>query len=125
VGAEPASETLYDESHGIDSQASGVKARGLLRQVERCELEQAIAVIGDDVLGRGGRELTRQLPQLSVCRPAVGAGCRQIRRPGRPKPRVSRARARAAIAARGLRTGLARPRDLVLTVGCPEAAHGC
>jgi hypothetical protein len=98
----------------------------LLGEVEGRQLEQAVAVIGDDVFHRRLGELAGELAQFLLAglrfvglaagaaagRLSAGGGASRGRLPGSRPPAAGGAR-------------VFGPGDLVLTVRCPEAAHGC
>jgi len=125
MGSEALAQALYQLTHCIDREAGGGQVDRLLGEVECRQLEQAVAVVDDDVLyGRLG-ELAGDLPQLLLARLIVAGvpqSARRRRPGGRRTCRGARTRARATP---GGGAGVVGAGDLVLTVGCPEAAHGC
>ena len=125
MAAEAVAECLDEGCEAVDGKPGGFEVGRLPGEVDGGQLEQAEGVIGDDLLGRRGRDPLRKLGQLlpdggfflgrswsTPTRGTVGAAGRAVS--GR----------RPAVASGG---GLERVRagDLALARGRPKAAHGC
>ncbi len=61
MGAEAAPQALDKLAHGVDGEPCGCKVDRPIREVEGRQLEQAVAVVGDDVLDRSLCELASEL----------------------------------------------------------------
>ena len=116
-------ERLDDRAQGVDREPRRFEVGRPLPKVERRQLEQAVAVIGDDVLDRRGGQLALDLVQLGPHGLLV-LGPEPAGRGGRARGALDRGGAGGRARGPG-RARLARPRDPMLTPGCPEAAHGC
>jgi hypothetical protein len=129
VSAQSCAEPVDEQSHGVDGEASCGDVHRHLGEMQRCKLEQPVAVVRDDILWRGGRELLGELAKLFLGRfafdgAAVSLGCVVPRRAGRG--RAGRRTATARFVRRPLGGArLVRSGDLVLSTRCPKAAHGC